>query len=97
MNAGHDERLEAVTQDLHALLERRLGNLLGQVQAAQSIARQVRSADDDIARKAAVHDRLVDAGHEEHAALLAVEVEELLAIRESLVESLSQLTSELNA
>ncbi len=52
MNSGHDDRLDAVTHDLHAVLERKLGDLLGQVQAAQSLANAVKGAEDEIRRKA---------------------------------------------
>lgn len=96
MNAGHDDRLEAVTQDLHGLLERRLGDLLGQVQAAQSIARQVQAADDEIRRKVSLHGHLRDAGRAEHAAMVEREVAGLEAIRAEHVDTLARLTSELH-
>ncbi len=96
MNAGHDDRLGAVTQDLHTVLERKLGDLLGQVQAAQSLARQVQSADDDISRRTSLARRLRDGGHSEHADDLDREVEALSALRASQVDDLAKLVSDLH-
>ncbi len=96
MNSGHDDRLDAVTQDLHAVLERKLGDLLGQVQAAQALARQVQGASDDIERRAALAQQLRDGGHGEHASGIEREVEVLKSLRANTVDDLAKLVGSLH-
>lgn len=96
MNSGHDDRLDAVTQDLHAVLERKLGDLLGQVQAAQALARQVQGATDDIERRTALARHLRESGHGEHADEVAREVDGLQVLRATTVEDLAKLVGALH-
>jgi hypothetical protein len=96
MNSGHEDRLGAVTQDLHSVLERKLGDLLGQVQAAEFLARQVQSADDDIARRSSLARQLRDRGHSDQADSIDREVEAMQSLRSAHVDDLAKLVSDLH-
>jgi hypothetical protein len=96
MHHGHDDRLEAVHQDLHAFLEQQLGDLLGVIRAAEAIGRQVKAIDDEMERKQALVEHVAAGGHTAHAAQLEREAEALGSLREQLVDQLAELTSSLH-
>jgi hypothetical protein len=96
MNSGHDDRLDAVTHDLHAVLERKLGDLLGQVQAAQSLANAVKGAEDEIRRKAGVAEFLRNGGNDAEADSIEREIDAIFAVRDAYVEDLASLVGELH-
>ena len=96
MQHGHDDRLEAVNQDLHAFLEQQLGDLLGVVRAAESLARQVKATDDEVERKRGLQAVLADSGHAAHAQQVEREIDGLLTVREAYVAQLSDLSSGLH-
>ena len=96
MNSGHDDRLHAVTQDLHSVLERKLGDLLGQVQAAQRLAQAVKGAEDELRRKEGVARYLRAAGRDAQAEQVEGEIEALAAIRAGHVDDLAKLVGELH-
>ena len=96
MHDGQDDRLDAVTRDLHAFLEQQLGDLLGVVRAAETLARQVKALDDEAERKHALHAHLSGQGSHEHAALIEAEIVGLEAVRAEYVDQLTELASGLH-
>ena len=96
MNSGQDDRLAEVTRDLHTVLERRLGDLLGQVEAARALALHAQRASEDVARRHAIAERLRGDGHVEHAEIVERELEAIEALHADAVEDLAALVGTLH-
>jgi len=96
MSTAADDRLDAVTQDLHRALEVRFGDLLGTVRAAETLGRQIQSMDDEIRRVADRSSRARAGGDEERASTLDAELADLRAMRDQQVDDLATLASALH-
>ena len=58
MTMASSERLQAIKQELNDLLEARIGDLLGVVQAAQEVTRQIITTEEEIRRHKTLQERL---------------------------------------
>jgi len=96
MSTAADDRLDAVTQDLHRALEARFGDLLGTVRAAETLARQVAAMDDEIRRVASRRDRASSSGDADTAKACEAELDDLGALRSQHVDDLAALTGRLH-
>lgn len=105
--ASEADRLEPITQQIHAVLESRLTALLGDIQAVREIANLIQSTDADIARHELLKDqfraRLDSAAGEARDDLrrrIASEdetVSNLNLLRADLTNTLQSLADELQA
>jgi len=58
MTTASGERLQAIKQELNELLEARIGDLMGAVQATQEVTRQLISTEEEIRRQTQLRGRL---------------------------------------
>ena len=58
MTTASNERLQAIKQELDDLLEARIGDLLGVVQATQEVTRQIITTEEEIRRHTMLQERL---------------------------------------
>jgi chromosome segregation ATPase len=112
MTMASSERLQAIKQELDDLLEARIGDLLGVVQATQEVTRQIIATEEEIRRQKMLQERLeaeLVPLSEEHGGLeaetrelqsrvdgLKGKVGHLRSLHDELLSNLSNLKGELD-
>ncbi|HHO54194.1 MAG TPA: hypothetical protein ENK18_25825 [Deltaproteobacteria bacterium] len=112
MNTASNERLQAIQKELNDMLEVRMGDLLGVVQATEEVTRQLVATEQEIQRQTALKERLeteLPSLQTQRKGLqgetqdlqsridgLKSKVDHLQALREELMSNLSDLKGELD-
>ena len=112
MTMASNERLQAIKQELNDLLEARIGDLLGVVQATQEVTRQIIATEEEIRRHKMLQERLEaelqplskeHGGLEEETQKLQAKVDgmknkvgHLRSLHDELLSNLSNLKGELD-